>query len=150
MADPLSAERLIDALVPHPIFSDLDPVSLRVLALASERTSLPEGFELFVEGAAADCAYLVLAGSLRLTTQSSEQIARPPELIHPLALIAELRRPATAIAIEDCELIKIPRAVFLRILDDAPALAARLRTRLSRELARSAGELNRLAARRFS
>ena len=97
----LSPERVIDRLVAQPLFADLDPVSLRVIALASEVISLEPGTALFSEGQVSDSAYFILSGSLSLSCTSAETYAAESgDLIHPLALITDLERPATASATE--------------------------------------------------
>ncbi|MES2905961.1 MAG: cyclic nucleotide-binding domain-containing protein [Pseudomonadota bacterium] len=145
MNDILSPERVIDRLITQPMFADLDPVSLRVIALASERWSLDMGDDLFVEGDPSDSSYFVLDGVIIITGSDGHQrLVVKDDLLHPLALIADLPRPVTATAQTPCDLLKIPRAVFLRILENAPILASRVRDKLSRELV-SAGKDLKLA-----
>lgn len=145
MSDSLPPERIIDRLVTQSIFADLDPVSLRVIALASETLHLEAGERLFAEGETSDGAYFILGGFFRLTSaDADESSAVSGDLLHPLSLITDLARPVTAIADERSEVLKIPRQVFIRILDSAPALAMRLRDKLTRDLMRCAGELQPL------
>ncbi len=135
MNDILSPERIIDHLSAQPIFSDLDPVSLRVLALASEIVPLQPGERLFSQGDISDCAYFILKGYCRLDNFDGDaRTAQAGDLLHPLALMAELARPMTAVAADRCEVLKIPRAVFIRILESAPVLAMRLRDKLTRDM----------------
>jgi CRP-like cAMP-binding protein len=142
VSDILSPERVIDRLVTQDIFADLDPVSLRVIALAGETLSLKRGDILFSEGDASDGAYFILEGAFSLQgTESKELAAQSGDLLHPLALLTDLKRPATAKAKVPSEILKIPRQVFLRILNNAPALALRLRDKLTRDLSRRAQEL---------
>ena len=49
------------------IFDGLSDEYLRLLAFGAERRRLERGHVLFREGAAADCAFVVLSGSLKLT-----------------------------------------------------------------------------------
>jgi CRP-like cAMP-binding protein len=145
MKDLLSPERVIDRLVTQNLFADLDPVSLRVIALASEIQHVEPGIPLYLEREVSDGAYFILSGSFRLHNAGGQSsIAQEGDLLHPLALITDLERPMTAIAGEPSEVLKIPRQVFIRILDSAPALAMRLRDKLTRDLMRRAGELQPL------
>lgn len=135
MTPILSPERVIDRLVTQNLFADLDPVSLRVLALASEERTLQPGEILFEAGDQADAAYLVLGGGLCLDFPEGGTVyAEADDLLHPLALIASLQRPFTASADEASVVLKIPRAVFTRIVNNAPAFTLRLREKLNRDL----------------
>jgi CRP-like cAMP-binding protein len=139
----LSPEKVINRLVNQPVFADLDPVSLRVIALAGEIVFLEPGERLFTEGDPSDGAYFILSGFFRLSNLGAqEHSAKESDLLHPLALIADLERPMTATADMPCEVLKIPRQVFIRILDSTPSLALRLRDKLTRDLLHRAQELH--------
>jgi CRP-like cAMP-binding protein len=143
----LTPERVIDRLVTQSIFADLDPVSLRVIALASETFYLEPGERLFSEGDKSDGAYFILHGFFRLASaDADERGAESGDLLHPLSLITDLARPMTAIADKQSEVLRIPRQVFVRILESAPALAIRLRDKLARDLMKRADELQPLEA----
>jgi CRP-like cAMP-binding protein len=147
VSDNLTPERIIDRLVTQSVFADLDPVSLRVIALASETIYLEPGERLFAEGEISDGAYFILSGFFRLTSAvAGDRTAADGDLLHPLSLLTALERPMTAIAGQASEVLKIPRQVFIRILESAPALAMRLRDKLTRDLMRCAGELQPLEA----
>ena len=134
----LSPERMIDRLVAQPIFADLDPVSLRVIALASELRQHDYGDVIFEEGRLSDGAFFILSGEVQLEgNDGSLETARDGDLLHPLALLTALERPFTAIALAPSEILKIPRSVFLRIMSSAPSIALRLRDKLTRDLMRS-------------
>ncbi len=134
----LSPERMIDRLVAQAIFADLDPVSLRVIALASELRQLDYGDVVFEQGRLSDGAFFILNGEVQLEgNDGSIDKATDGDLLHPLALITELERPFTAIALGPSEILKIPRSVFLRIMSSAPSIALRLRDKLTRDLMRS-------------
>ena len=54
-------------------------------------------------------------------------LAGPGTLLGESALLAETRRPATATAREDSVVLRISRAMFLKMLDGYPDAAQRLR-----------------------
>lgn len=145
MSAHLSPERVIDRLVAQPLFADLDPVSLRVLALAGEMVTLSSNDILFREGDQADGACFILNGFMRLEGRDgSSDHAGASDLLHPLALLAKLQRPYTAVAEEETNVLRIPSAVFMRILDSAPGLALRVRDMLTRDLLRRRKDLKEL------
>ena len=58
-------------------------------------------------------------------------MAGPGTLLGEAALLAEIKRPATAIAREASMLMRVSRATFLKILDSYPDAAQRLRDHLA-------------------
>ena len=107
--------------------------ALRILAIGSESRYVHGGDILFREGESADAGYVIQEGSFRLTTdRRGEEGATvgPATLIGELALLIETRRPVTATACEPSTVIRIPRTLFLKMLEGYPDAARRLRDRI--------------------
>lgn len=103
---------------------------LRMLAIGAESHGVEAGQALFTAGDAAEGAYIVQWGSFSLKPQWAsdvETIAGPGTLLGELALLTEMKRPATATAREDSRVMRISRAMFLKVLDGYPDAAQRLR-----------------------
>lgn len=113
-----------------PTLALLGREALRILAIGAESRYVHDGDVLFREGEAADGAYVIQEGALTLT---SEQVGVEPltvrvgALIGELALLTETVRPATATATEPSSVIRIPRKLFLKMLEGYPDSARRLR-----------------------
>jgi CRP-like cAMP-binding protein len=102
--------------------------SLRMLAIGSEQRNVQGGEALFRQGDTADCGYVVQRGSLRVSDGSgAEVVAAPGTLIGELALLREMPRPSTAVALEHSTVVRISRSLFQRVLESDPAAALRLR-----------------------
>jgi CRP-like cAMP-binding protein len=104
--------------------------ALRILAIGAESRYVQSGNVLFTAGEDADAGYVVRRGSFSLVPQKddgSEIIAGPGTLLGESALLAETKRPATATAREPTTVIRIPRALFLKMLEGYPESARRLR-----------------------
>jgi CRP-like cAMP-binding protein len=117
-----------------PTLRLLGAEALRVLAISAEQQQFARGSILFRAGDEADAGYVVQQGGFRIHVKDgSEQevIAERGTLIGELALIVPMSRPATATALEYSMLIRIPRTLFLRVLDSDPAAARRLRDELA-------------------
>jgi CRP-like cAMP-binding protein len=113
-----------------PILQRLGAGALRILAIGAENYTVQAGQMLFEAGETADCAYLIEHGSFTLTPQragDSEAVAGPGTLLGEQALLSETLRPATAIAREDSTVLRISRAMFLKMLESFPEAAQRLR-----------------------
>lgn len=133
-------------------FEGFAPDQLRLLAFGAERLALRAGEELFREGAAADSAFLLLSGVVRLWTgegadHRSAATVRPGALLGELALIAETRRATSAGAEADSRLLRIDRRDFRRVLEEYPELALRLHKRVAADFQAMIERIERLAPR---
>ena len=121
-----------------PTLAALGRQALRVLAIGADTKQLANGAVLHYAGEIAEGAYLVQQGSLLLEpdtfSEGREYIVGPGTLIGELALITEMRVPATAIAKEPTVLIRIPRSLFRKMLEGYPDAAEKLRDILSSRL----------------
>jgi CRP-like cAMP-binding protein len=114
-----------------PMLAQLGGSALRILAIGSESYSVSEGETLFAPGESADCAYVVQHGSFAVKPEAAngiESVAEPGSLLGESALLIETARSATAIAREDSIVLRISRAMFLKMLESNPEAAQRLRT----------------------
>jgi len=113
-----------------PVLRRLGSPALRILAIGAEGYRVEPGQVLFMAGDLADGAFVVQRGSFALRPESggeADVVAGPGTLLGESALLAETRRPATATAREDSTVLRIPRAMFLKMLEGYPDAAERLR-----------------------
>jgi CRP-like cAMP-binding protein len=123
--------------------------ALRILAIGSENRYIHEGISLFGEGEDADGAYVVQEGSFDLVSQKSSiapSVAGPGTLIGELALLTETKRPVTATAREPSSVVRIPRQLFLKVLESDPDAALRMRDALAARVNQTATEFARVRA----
>jgi CRP-like cAMP-binding protein len=114
-----------------PMLAQLGRSALRILAIGAESYSVNEGETLFAPGQSADCAYVIQHGSFVVKPEAAngiESIAEPASLLGESALLIETPRHATATAREDSIVLRISRAMFLKMLETDPEAAQRLRT----------------------
>jgi len=115
-----------------PTLALLGREPLRILAIGAENRYVHEGDVLFREGETADAGYVVQEGSFALTSERSPSgaqsvIVGPGALLSELALLTETVRLATATATEPSAVVRIPRKLFLKMLEGYPDAARRLR-----------------------
>jgi CRP-like cAMP-binding protein len=124
----MSIEDDVALLERVPTLRLLGPESLRMLAIGSEQRSIHSGEHLFRQGEDADSGFVVARGAFRIDDGAgAETVAGPGTLIGELALVVTMQRPSTAIALENCTVIRIARSLFQRVLESDPAAARRLR-----------------------
>ena len=102
--------------------------SLRTLAIGSEVRDVPRGDHLFHQGENADSGFVVQRGAFRIDDGAgAEMVAGPGTLLGELALLRQMQRPSSAMALEYSTVIRISRSLFQRVLESDPAAAVRLR-----------------------
>jgi CRP-like cAMP-binding protein len=133
-----------------PLFKRLGTNALRILAIGTESYSLQAGEVLFSPGDDADCAYVVQQGSFALQparSDETESVAESGALLGETALIVESQRLETATAREESIVLRISRAMFLKMLESNPEAAQRLREMFTARAEQSAVDMEKIRER---
>ncbi len=123
-----------------PLFADLSDSALTMIARVSHLKQLPKDQILFCQDDSADAAYIVRSGTIAIVLNTADGRQLVVNEIHPgdcfgeLALLISAPRTASAIAIEPCELIVLPREPFLAEIMAEPSLMRHLIETLARRL----------------
>jgi CRP-like cAMP-binding protein len=137
----MSIEDDVALLERVPTLRLLGTTALRMLAIGSEQREFYRGDQLFNAGDEADAGYIVQRGAFRIEDGGAEIIAGPGALIGELALMVAMKRPASAIAIENSTVIRVARSLFQRVLESDPAAARRLRDELAARTSQLASDI---------
>ena len=125
-----------------PTLRLLGTASLRMLAIGSEQRYVARGGTLFQAGEEADCGFVVQSGAFRIEDGGGAAIvAAPGALIGELALITPMKRPSTAVALQDSSAIRIARSLFQRVLESDPEAARRLRDEFASRTSQIASDI---------
>ncbi|HVV80785.1 MAG TPA: Crp/Fnr family transcriptional regulator [Pseudolabrys sp.] len=121
-----------------PTLALLGRPALRILAIGTETKKVPSGAVLFYAGDLADCGYVVQDGTFMLEDdrpgKHEETNVGPGTLLGDLALITDTVRTETATAQEPSIVIRIPRSLFLKMLEGYPEAARSLRDAMAERL----------------
>jgi len=135
----------IAKLTQIPTFAPLELDAVRLLAFSAEPKVLRAGDVLFRRGEPSNGGFVVLSGSIALdatdTGTGTARIVRAPGLIGEAALLTQTTRPATAIAREPANLLRISRQLFHRVLGEYPRSAEVLHRSLGERLRQFTSEL---------
>jgi CRP-like cAMP-binding protein len=130
-----------------PSFAILGRDALRILAIGAESRYVHNGEVLFSVGDAADAGYVIQDGSFTLKTDNNSEasaaemtVARGT-LLGELALLTETTRPVTATAAEPSTVIRVPRSLFLKMLEGFPESARRLRDYIATRTNQAASDM---------
>jgi CRP-like cAMP-binding protein len=129
-----------------PLFALLGPQALRILAIGTESRYVHNGEILFSAGEIADAGYVVQDGSFGLQPDDAESdtprvTVERGTLLGEFALLTETVRPITATALEPSTVMRIPRSLFLKMLEGFPDAAQRLREHLARRAEQTAKDI---------
>jgi CRP-like cAMP-binding protein len=133
--DVLSDE--IDLLAALPFFADFERDALKLLAFSADTRILRAGDVLFRKNDLADAGFLMLSGTIIFEDAEGSPLNTAFGrgcLINQTALLAQIRRPATATMRESGAVLKITRLLMKRVLDTYPATAVKLRARLTSQV----------------
>ncbi|MEZ5810633.1 MAG: cyclic nucleotide-binding domain-containing protein [Rhizobiaceae bacterium] len=147
----MSLESDIRVLGNVELFRNLNNDQLRLLAFGAESVRLKAGRDLYRENAPADCAFIIVDGRVALwqvLNGRRETVASVGEgaLLGELALITSGNRLTGAVAETDCELLRLNRKLFRRMLEEYPDTAARLHERITENLRDMLEQIGRLGS----
>jgi CRP-like cAMP-binding protein len=138
----MSIEDDVALLERVPTLQLLGTTALRMLAIGSEQRTFRRGDVLFKAGEDADAGFVVQRGAFRVESgNGAETIAGPGALIGELSLITAMVRPSTALAVEHSSVIRIPRSLFQRVLENDAAAARRLRDEFANRTSQIASDI---------
>ncbi|MPZ40139.1 MAG: cyclic nucleotide-binding domain-containing protein [Rhizobiales bacterium] len=128
-----------------PTLNMLGRAALRILAIGSESRYVHSGEVLFTAGDPADSGFVIQEGAFDLTARQFEGgdsvVVGRGTLIGELALLTETVRPVTATAKEPSTVLRIPRTLFLKMLEGYPDAAATLREIIAKRADQSTNEI---------
>jgi CRP/FNR family transcriptional regulator, cyclic AMP receptor protein len=129
-----------------PLFAQIDPVKLKLLAFTSERLAFDAGQTLFVQGAPGDAAYVIIDGRAEVLVDSPNgpiqlAVMDRTAIIGEVAILCDLPRTATIRALTRLDTLRIAKQQFLDLLVEFPELAVEIMKTLALRLVRSNHEL---------
>jgi anion transporter len=124
------------------LFASLDRVTLAKLAAHLQPQRYTAGTTIFRQGDVGDAFYLVAAGTVGVyATEKTSGIERQVRLLNPgepfgeMALLSNVARTASIKVETDCEVLRLERGEFLKLVQDQPSVALAIAGTLSRRLA---------------
>jgi CRP/FNR family transcriptional regulator, cyclic AMP receptor protein len=137
----MSLKEETDALKRIPLFANLDPAKLKLLAFMSQRLSFEPGHAVFAQGDPGDAAYIVLDGEAVIaidTPKGMIEIARMGrnEILGEIAILCDVPRTAHVTAATDKNLVclKIEKNDFMGLINEFPSMAVEIMRELARRI----------------
>ena len=144
----MTLETEVQSLRQVPMFRDIDPARLKLLAFTSERVNFAEGQKFFQQGDAADAAYVVLQGKADVTIDSPGGDIKVAELgqnaiVGEMGILSDSPRSATIVAAAPTTALRIDKRVFLELLTQFPQMSIAVMRELASRLEKMNAQLAR-------
>jgi CRP-like cAMP-binding protein len=142
----MTLEAEVQTLRQVPMFKDIDPARLKLLAFTSERVQFADRQRFFSQGDASDSAYVILEGraDVLLTTPTGEIKVAQLEgnaLVGEMGILSDTPRSATIMASEPTTALRIDRRVFLELLAQFPQMSLAVMRELAKRLEQTNAKL---------
>jgi len=143
----VSLKEEVEILRRVPLFAQLDPAKLKLLAFTSERMSFQPGQDLCKQGDVGDAAYVIISGDADiLVNQNGNEIVvaqvGKDAVIGEIAVLCEVPRTATVRATTKLQSLKIDKETFLRLIREFPDMGIEVMRELADRLTKTTSELS--------
>jgi CRP/FNR family transcriptional regulator, cyclic AMP receptor protein len=134
-----------------PIFSELSEEDITSLAHLALRKRYPKDTVVFFENEEGDFFFTILEGRIKVTILGDDgrevilSVLGPGDFFGEMALLDNEPRSATAIAVEESELLSLHRNDFQSVLNDNRSITSALIRVLSARLRRANHQISTLA-----
>ncbi|HEY2940822.1 MAG TPA: Crp/Fnr family transcriptional regulator [Vicinamibacteria bacterium] len=134
-----------------PIFSELSDEDIASLAHLALRKRYPKDTVVFFENEEGDFFFTILEGRIKVTILGDDgrevilSVLGPGDFFGEMALLDNEPRSATAIAVEESELLSLHRNDFQSVLNDNKSITSALIRVLSARLRRANHQISTLA-----
>jgi CRP-like cAMP-binding protein len=134
-----------------PIFSELTDEDIASLGRLSSRRRYPKDQVVFFENEEGDFFFMILEGRIKVTILGDDgrevilTMLSPGDFFGEMALLDNEPRSATAIAVEDTELLSLHRTDFQTVLTDNRSITSALIKSLTARLRKANHQISTLA-----
>jgi CRP-like cAMP-binding protein len=145
----MTLETEVQSLRQVPMFRDIDPARLKLLAFTSERVQFADRQRFFSQGDPSDAAYVILDGRAEVLLNTPNGEIKVAELgrnalVGEMGILGDSPRSATIMAAEATTALRIDKRVFLELLAQFPQMAIAVMRELANRLERTNAQLAQL------
>ena len=130
-----------------PLFANIDPAKLKLLAFTSQRLTFRSGQDLFRQGDPGDAAYVIISGEADILAETADgevpiTSVGTNAFIGEIAILCDVPRTATVRAKGEVQALKIDKEHFLRLIREFPEMAVEVMRELASRLTQTTAELS--------
>jgi CRP-like cAMP-binding protein len=128
----------VEVLRSIPLFANLEPAKLKLLAFTSERLQYLSGEAVFYQGQYGDAVYIVLDGKADILVDSPKGAVKIETLgkniVGEIAILCDVPRTATVIAHCDLETLRLSKDGFFHLVMQFPQVGIEVMRQLASRL----------------
>jgi CRP/FNR family transcriptional regulator, cyclic AMP receptor protein len=141
----MSLKQEFEVLRRVPMFAEIEPAKLKLLAFMCERVGFDAGNRLMQQGGLADAAYLIIDGHAEVILEAPDgpvivATLGVNEIVGEMGILGNAPRTATARAKDRLIALRIPKEPFMRMLREFPTVTVSIMQELAQRLRRRNGD----------
>lgn len=149
----MSLHQEVDILRKIPLFTNIDPAKLKLMAFASERLVFRPGQAVVRQGDPGDAAYIIIDGEADVTVDTPGgplKVAnfKRNDIVGDIAILIDVPRTATVTATSDLTTLKLTKDLFYQLVTDFPEMGVEIMRVLATRLEHTTGQLREALAAR--
>jgi len=138
----------VELLRQVPLFANVEPAKLKLLAFTSERLRFEPGQALMRQGEEGDAAFVIIEGETEVQVETPNGPITVAELgpnafIGEIAILTDVPRTATVLAKTEVQTLKIGKELFFRLVTEFPQMSVEIMRVLAARLEKTTADLTR-------
>ncbi len=135
----MSLTEEVELLRSIPLFQNVEPSKLKLLAFTSERLTFAPQQKVVSQGDVGDAAYVVVSGEADVIIETPDGPLKVATLtknavVGEIAILCDVPRTATVVANTQLETLKITKDLFFRLISEFPTMAVEIMRELATRL----------------
>ena len=149
----MSLDQEVDILRKIPLFANVDPPKLKLMAFASERLTFKPGEAVVRQGEPGDAAYVIIAGTADVIVQTPSgpltvAAMKCNDIVGDIAILIDVPRTATVTATSELVTLRLTKELFYQLVTDFPEIAIQIMRVLATRLENTTTQLREALANR--
>ena len=134
-----------------PLFADIEPAKLKLIAFTSERVIFEPEEYVFQQGDMGDAAYIIMDGEADVLIDGpggARAVARVGrnEFVGEIAILCDVPRTASIRARSRVTTLRISKDLFLRLMTDFPKMSLTIMRVIAQRLENTTAQLRKVLA----
>jgi len=147
----VSLNEEVELLRNIPMFANIEPSKLKLLAFTSERLTFGEGDTLFTQGDSGDAAFIIVNGEADVMIDTPDgplTVAhfKKNDIVGEIAILTDVPRTATVRASTNLDTMVISKELFFRLVMEFPQIAVEIMRELAKRLEATNARLRALSS----
>ena len=148
----MSLQEEVDLLRRIPVFANIEPSKLKLLAFTSERLTYAADEVVFKQGDPGDAAYIIIRGSADVIVETPKgplivTTLTDNDFVGEIAILCDVPRTATIQAKTELEALCISKDLFFRLVREFPEMAVEIMRVLALRLEKTTSQLMKAIGR---